>query len=76
MMTENNKNAYGQTCLTSPFHMQWNAKNPVTAGTMYSSAGWKWNGSTYKTEEQLPVEKETIMKKDKLNFHGIGKFSH
>lgn len=30
-----------QTCLTSPFQIQWAAKNPITAGTIYKRAGWK-----------------------------------
>lgn len=30
-----------QTCLTSPFHMQWAAKNPITEGTIYKRAGWQ-----------------------------------
>lgn len=29
------------TGFTSPFHMQCTAKNPITAGTIYSKAGWK-----------------------------------
>jgi len=29
-----------QTCLTSPLHMQWVAKNPITEGTIYKRAGW------------------------------------
>lgn len=30
-----------RTGFTSPFHMQCTAKNPITAGTIYSRAGWK-----------------------------------
>jgi hypothetical protein len=30
-----------QTGLTSPFHTTWAAKNPIAAGTIYKSAGWK-----------------------------------
>lgn len=43
--------------------MQWTAKNPITAGTIYSSAGWKWDGSIYKREEQLTTDKEMVKKR-------------
>jgi len=33
------KKVMKQTCLTSPFQMQWAAKNPITAGTIYKRAG-------------------------------------
>lgn len=52
------KDGYTRTGLTSPFQRQWTAKNPITAGTMYNSAGCnKKNKSGSQPIRDLEVRK-------------------
>lgn len=47
-----------QTGLMSPFQMQWEAKNPMTAGTMYNRAGWNKGKRQTKTHQIISHQKK------------------